>query len=81
MKTKTERCKGVVHVIVKVWEVNGFVACFKLGFVQLICKASSFFKSNLELKLKVYFSYKDPIPDDLKSFLVYKFTCTSCSSS
>ena len=25
-------------------------------------------------KIKNYFSYKDPIPDDLKSFLVYKFT-------
>ena len=24
---------------------------------------------------------KDPIPDDLKSFLVYKFTCASCSSN
>ena len=22
----------------------------------------------------------DPIPNDLKSFLVYKFTCASCSS-
>ena len=33
------------------------------------------------LKLKNYSSYKDPIPDDLKSFLVYKFTCASCSSS
>ena len=33
------------------------------------------------LKIKNYFSYKDPIPDDLKSFLVYKFTCASCSSS
>ena len=32
-------------------------------------------------KIKNYFSYKDPIPDDLKSFLVYKFTCASCSSS
>ena len=28
-----------------------------------------------------YFSYKDPIPDNLKSFLVYKFTCASCSFS
>ena len=28
-----------------------------------------------------YFSYKDPIPDDLKSLLVYKLTCASCSSS
>ena len=27
------------------------------------------------------FLYKDPIPNDLQSFLVYKFTCASCSSS
>ena len=33
------------------------------------------------IKIKNYFSYKHPIPDDLKSFLVYKFTCTSFSSS
>ena len=33
------------------------------------------------LKIKNYFSCKDPIPNDLKSFLVYKFTCASCSSS
>ena len=32
-------------------------------------------------KIKNYFSSKDPIPDDLKSFLVYRFTCASCSSS
>ena len=32
-------------------------------------------------KVKNYFSYKDRIPDDLKSFLVYKFTCAGCSSS
>ena len=32
-------------------------------------------------KTKNYFAYKDPIPNDLKSFLVYKFTCASCSSS
>ena len=29
-------------------------------------------------KLKIYFSFKDKIPDDLKSFLVYKFTGASC---
>ena len=33
------------------------------------------------LKIKNYFSYEDPIPNDLKSFLVYKFTSVSCSSS
>ena len=32
-------------------------------------------------KVKNYFSYKDPIPNDLIYFLVYKFTCDSCSSS
>ena len=51
-----------------------------------LCK--EFFKEKLNIKLvfnsfkiKHYFSYKDPIPDDLKSFLVYIFTCASCSSS
>ena len=32
-------------------------------------------------KIKCYFSHKDQIPVGLKSFLVYKFTCASCSSS
>ena len=32
-------------------------------------------------KINNYFSYKDPIPNDLKSFLVNKFTCASCSSN
>ena len=51
-----------------------------------LCK--EFCKENLNIKLvlnsfkiKNYFSYKDPIPNDLKSCLVYKFTCASCSSS
>ena len=51
-----------------------------------LCK--EFCKENFNIKLvinsfkiKNYFSYKDPIPDALKSFLVYKFTCANCSSS
>ena len=51
-----------------------------------LCK--EFCKQNFNIKLvfnsfkiKNYFAYKDPIPNDLKSFLVYKFTCASCSSS
>ena len=32
-------------------------------------------------KIEKYFLYKDPIPNDFKSFLVCTFTCTSCSSS
>ena len=51
-----------------------------------LCK--EFCKENFNIKLvftsfktKYHFSYKDPIPVDLKSFLAYKFTCASCSSS
>ena len=36
---------------------------------------------NILFKIKNYFSYKDPIPNDLKSFLIYKFTYASCSFS
>ena len=32
-------------------------------------------------KIKDYFSYKEPILDDLTSFLLYKFSCAGCSSS
>ena len=49
-----------------------------------LCK--EFCKENFNIKLvfnsfkiKNYFSYKDPVPDDFKSFLVFKFTCASCS--
>ena len=47
-----------------------------------------FFKENvnnkqvfISFKTKNYFLYNDPIPDGLKSFLVHRFTCASCSSS
>ena len=50
--------------------------------------SKEFCKENFNIKLvfnsfkiKNYFSYKDPIPDDLNSFLLCKFTCASCSSS
>ena len=51
-----------------------------------LCK--EFCKKNFNIKLlfnsfkiKNYFANKDPVPNNLKSFLVYKFTCVSCSSS
>ena len=51
-----------------------------------LCK--EFCKENFNIKLvfnsfkiKNYFSYKDPIPNNLKSFPIYKFTCTICCSS
>ena len=70
---------------------------FKLSYIgtlshhiknKLSKHCKEFCKENFNIKLvfssfriKKYFSYKDPIPNDLKSFLVYKFTCASCSSS
>ena len=47
-----------------------------MGIIALVIKLV--FNS---FKNKNYFAYKDPIPNDLKSFLVYKSTCASCSSS
>ena len=59
--------------------------CIKNKLSKL-CK--EFCKENFNIKLvfnsftiKNYFLYKDPISDDLKSFLVYMFTCASCNFS
>ena len=47
-----------------------------------ICKENFNIKLVLtSFKIKNYFYYKDPIPDDFKSFLVYKFTCARYSFS
>ena len=50
--------------------------------------SKEFWKENFNIKLvfnsfkiKIYFPYKDAIPHDLKHFLVYQFTCASCSSN
>ena len=55
---------------------------------KLLKRCKEFCKENVNIKvvftsfkIKNYFSYKDPISDDLKSFLVYRFTSASCSSS
>ena len=51
-------------------------------------RCKEFFKKNFNMKvvfssfkIKNYFPYKDPNPNDLKSFPVYKFTCARCSCS
>ena len=36
-----------------------FCCAFKLGFLQLICKASSIFKSNLELPLSIILKQRE----------------------
>ena len=73
------------------------IHCFKLLYIgnlshhiknELLRLCKEFCKENFNIKLvfnsfkiKNYFSYEDPIPNDMKSFLVYKFTCATCSSS
>ena len=69
------------------------VQYFRLSYIGNLShhvkhKLSKFCKENINSKLvfhsfkiKTYFSYKNPVPDDYNSFLVYRFTCASCSSS
>ena len=34
----------------------------------------------MSFKIKNFFSFKDPIPDAIRSFVVYQFTCAGCNS-
>ena len=57
-----QRQKGArgTEAIVKGWELNDFFVCiFKLGFLQLICKASLIFKSSLELALSIILKQRE----------------------
>ena len=51
-QTKTERSKGNRSYSERV-RAKWFCCAFKLGFLQLICKISLIFKSNLELALRI----------------------------
>ena len=51
-KTKTEKNKGDGRYRKRV-RAKWFCCAFKLGFLQLICKTSFIFKSNLELALSI----------------------------
>ena len=51
-QTKTERSKGNRSYSESV-RAKWFFCAFKLGFLQLICRASLIFKSNLELALSI----------------------------
>ena len=51
-QTKTERSKENRSYSERV-RAKWFCCAFKLGFLQLICKASLIFKSNLELALSI----------------------------
>ena len=76
--------KSDVHYF-KLPYINNLSHHIKIKLSKL-CKEFSKENFNIKLvfnsfKVKKYFSRKDPIPNHLKSFLVSKFTCASCSSS
>ena len=57
-KTKTERSKENKSYSERV-RAKWFFCAFKLGFLQLICKASLMFKSNLELALSIILKQRE----------------------
>ena len=54
-------------------------SCFSSKAAK-ISSTASFKLVFISFKIRNFF-YKNPIPDDFKSFLVHKFTCAGCSSS
>ena len=57
-QTKTERSKRNRSYSERV-RAKWFYCAFKLGFLQLICKASLIFKSNLELALSIILKQRE----------------------
>ena len=55
---KTERSKGNRSYNERM-RAKWFCFAFKLGFLQLICKASLIFKSNLELTLSIILKQRE----------------------
>ena len=57
-QTKAERSKGNRSYSERV-RARWFCCAFKLGFLQLVCKASLIFKSNLELVLSIILKQRE----------------------
>ena len=57
-QTKTKKNKGDRSYSERV-RAKWFCCAFKLGFLQLICKASLIFKSNLELALSIILKQRE----------------------
>ena len=55
---KTERSKGNRSYSERV-RAKWFCCAFKLGFLELICRASLIFKSNLELTLSIILKQRE----------------------
>ena len=89
-QTKAEKSKGRQKQESERVRAKWFCCAFKLGFLQLICKISLIFKSNLELALsfilkqREFYESKDVAVEcrcfkiwDLLSFLICSSICFS----
>ena len=57
------------------------ITCNKLKhLLNVFCKDVDIKIVFSSFKIKNFFSFKDPIPDALKSLVVYQFTCEGCNS-
>ena len=57
------------------------ITCNKLKHsLNVFCKDADIKIVFSSFKIKNFFSFKDPIPDALKSLVVYQFTCEGCNS-
>ena len=87
---KAERSKGNRSYSKRV-RAKWFCCAFKLGFLQLICKASLIFKSNLELALSIILKQRELYKSnhvaeecrclkmwDLLPFLISFLICETC---
>ena len=54
--------------------------CFKYVCWTFFCKDIDIRIVFSSFKIKNFFSFKDPIPDALKSLVVHQFTCAGCNS-
>ena len=57
-QTKAEKNKGNRSYIERV-RAKWFCCAFKLGFLQLLCKTSLIFKSNVELALSILLKQRE----------------------
>ena len=56
---QAEKSKGIDRSYSEMVRAKWFCCAFKLGFLQLICKASLIFKSNLELALSIILKQRE----------------------
>ena len=79
---KTKECKNNIYYH-KLTFIGSPLMYIKKKLEQLciqFCQRTNIILVFTPTKLSTYFSTKEAVPKDLRSFVVYKFTCTRCNS-